>query len=353
MLHRLPNIKPSIPLHVSVLFILIAVRLIWKVSFPLLLIFAGLYLLCYIVYIVSCRLLNKSPWVQGYHVPLAWIFITMLFLGGLYHFDRAGWLWFKVTGYNATLPEMISDPVDLSPADFAKTHSIFSLDPEDSTKLVLKEGEYTIEKTILIPRGATVVIEPGTILKFAVGRSLISRSPIIACGTEQQPIVLTAKNKWRKWGVVGIIRTGKSVFEQVKFEHGRQARVNNIDFFATLSVIASEVEINNCLFQNLYGKDALNIRYGKVLIQNSTFRNTYKDGIDLDGGEGIISQNRFYNCADEGIDLSENKRIEVFKNEIYDRKGGKIAADYNLDNIISLNTLGYSEESESMTQNPK
>jgi hypothetical protein len=152
---------------------------------------------------------------------------------------------------------------------------------------------------------------------------------------------------------VGIIRTGKSVFEQVKFEHGRQARVNNIDFFATLSVIASEVEINNCLFQNLYGKDALNIRYGKVLIQNSTFRNTYKDGIDLDGGEGIISQNRFYNCADEGIDLSENKRIEVFKNEIYDRKGGKIAADYNLDNIISLNTLGYSEESESMTQNPK
>jgi hypothetical protein len=329
-----------------VLFILISAKLIWKVSFLLLLIAAAIYLVCYAVYIVSCRILNKSPWVQGYHVPLAWIFITMLFLGGLYHYDRAGWLWIKVTGFDVTLPEMISDPPELSPAVFVQTHTIFSLDPEDSTNLVLKEGEYSIEKTILIPRSSTVVIESGAVLKFAVGRSLISRSPIIARGTAEKPIVFTAKNNWRKWGAVGIVHTGKSVFEHVKFEHGRSARVNNIDFFAALSVIGSEVEITNCEFENLYGKDAVNVRYGKVLIQNNSFRNTYKDGIDLDGGEGVISQNYFYDCADEGIDLSENERIEVFDNEIYDHKGGKIAADYNLDEIISLNTLGFSEKGE-------
>lgn len=344
--------RPSIPLHLSVLLILLIAKLVWKLALPFLLIVAGIYLLCYAVILGVCRVIGKSPWVQSYHIPLAWLLTTMLFFGGLYHYDRASWAWYKLTGFDTTLPEFFPDAAaNLSNAEFVKRYPIFTVDPGDSTQLLLKAGDYVIEKTILVPRGGVLIIEPGTVLRFAAGRSLISLRPLIARGTADQPILFTAKDAWRKWGVIGVVRAarlpgpageGKSIFEYATFEHGRQARVNNIDFFAALSIIESEVEVSRCRFENLYGKDALNVRYGKSLIRDSIFENVYKDGIDLDGGEGIITRNRFINCGDEGIDLSENEHIQAFENEIYDAKGGRIAAEVNIEELISSNTLGYS-----------
>lgn len=346
--------RPSLPLHLSVLLILLVAKLIWNLALPFLLITAGIYLLCYTLILGICRLIGKSPWVQSYHIPLAWLLAIMLFFGGLYHYDRAGWLWFKLTGFDLTLPEMFPEAMaNLSSAEFVKRYPIFNVDPGDSTQLRLKKGEYLIEKNILVPRGGVLVIEPGTTLRFAAGRSLISLRPLIARGTAEQPIRFTAKDSWRKWGVVGVVRAAghpgsveaaKSIFEYVTFEQGRQARINNIDFFAGLSIIEAEVEISHCRFQNMYGKDALNVRQGKSLIQDNVFENIYKDGIDLDGGEGIITRNRFINCGDEGIDLTENEHIQAFENEIYDAKGGRIAAELNLEQLISLNTLGHYKE---------
>ncbi len=344
--------RPSVPLHLSVLLILFVAKLIWKLSLPFLLIIAGIYLLCYAVILGVCRVIGKSPWVQSYHIPLAWLLSVMVFFGGLYHYDRAGWAWYKLTGFDTTLPEFFPDAAANFPnAEFVKRYPIFTVDPGDSAQLLLKEGDYVIEKTILVPRGGVLVIEPGTALRFAAGRSLISLRPLIARGTADKPILFTAKDSWRKWGVVGVVRAAgrpgsveaeKSIFEYVTFEQGRQARVNNVDFFAGLSIIESAVEISRCRFRNMYGKDALNVRYGKSLIQDNVFENVYKDGIDQDGGEGIITRNRFINCGDEGIDLTENWHIRAFENEIYDSGGGRVAAEVNVEELISLNTLGYS-----------
>ena len=143
---------------------------------------------------------------------------------------------------------------------------------------------------------------------------------------------------------MGVVRSGKSIFEYANFRDGRTARVNNIDFFAMLSVIGGDVEITNCEFLDAYGKDAINVRYGDVMIANNLIVNTYKDGIDLDGGSGVISHNRFVNCDDEGIDLSENEHIEVYENDIRDTRGGSIGADVNLEEIKAQNSLGFLNE---------
>ena len=144
-------------------------------------------------------------------------------------------------------------------------------------------------------------------------------------------------------GSRGVVEAGPSVFENVRFEHGRQALINNIDFFGALSLINSEAEIAFSEFVDLFGKDGVYVHDGRVRIFENRFEDIYKDGLDLDGGAGEISRNQFINSGDEGIDLGDNLDVRVFDNQVLDPRGGRISADVNLDAIIDANTLGYSE----------
>ena len=284
---------------------------------------------------------QKSSWRQVAELLGVMFIVITLLLTGLYNFDRAGWNWYMLTGYNSTPQENLFALANLTREDFLRRYSHFTSDRLDPNRLILPKGEYDIDRTIIIPVGLSLVIEPGAVLRFAVGRSLISYGPITARGREEEMIVFTAQKDWLKWGVVGIVRAEKSIFEYALFEHGRQARVNDVDFFGCLSAIESELEINRCQFRNLYGKDGVYIGKGKVVARNNMFCNLFKDGVDLDGSRGVIGQNYFVNCGDEGIDLSENYEVQVVANVIYDRRGGRIDADHNLEEIKSQNVLGF------------
>lgn len=273
------------------------------------------------------------------------LLLLAIILGSIYWLDRAGWLWFRFTGYETALAEDLSHLVELSPQDFVERNPAFLIDPNDPTRLVLPKGTYLFNHTVLVPQGSILTIEPGTTLRFDAGRSLISYSPIIALGTDNDPVLFTAHNKWLKWGVVGIVQAGPSVFEHVRFEHGRLANVNNIEFFGALSLIETEAEIRYSQFVNLFGKDGIYGRYSHLLVEDNVFQDNFRDGLDMDGGTGRIIRNLFINCGDEGIDLSENDDfddIQVVDNIILDSKGGQIGAEYHLDEILSINTLGFS-----------
>ncbi len=270
-----------------------------------------------------------------------WLLITALLLGSIYKLDKGGWNWYKATGYNFTLPENLQDQIGISNSEFLSRNPTFTVSTNDSSILVLKEGKHEIDRTVIVPSGNLLVIEPGSILRFRGGASLISYRPMQARGTAAEPIIFAAKAAWRKWGVLGVVNAGKSVFEYAKFENGRQALVNGLNFPGCLSLIGSEVEIAHCEFTNLYGKDAIYINKGRVHISKNFVRNTFKDGLDLDGGTGLVHQNRFINCGDEGIDLSDNRDLQVVANEILDTRGGRVAADYNLDTIKSRNILSF------------
>ena len=321
----------------------VVAKLSWKVPNPLLLVSGVIFVVCFALFLNLRRRFDPPATAQQALLLICvWIVAAASFFGAVYRWDKAGWIWFKLTGYDVTLAEELSSLVDLRPREFVRQNPIFSLDPHDSTKLALSKGTYNIDKTIILPSGVTLAIAPGTMLRFKIGCSLISYSPVIARGTEQSPIIFTAQNKWRKWGVIGVVSKEKSIFEHVRFEHARQALVNGIDFVAGLNLHGAEVEITRCQFSNMFGKDAVNIRDGRVLIRFNIFRDCFKDGLDLDGGAGEVSDNRFINCDDEGIDLSENFAVQVFRNEILDARGGRIAADNDFETIKSLNTLGYS-----------
>jgi len=268
----------------------------------------------------------------------------MLFFGTAFHVDRSRWLYHRLTGYDTTLSDDQFHLADAPVRSFLAYNRSFVPDPRDASWIVLPAGTYVVDRTVIVPRHTRLTIEAGTTIRFEHGCSLISYSPVEARGTTARPIVFRSQHRFRKWGVLGILGDGLSVFEHARFENGRQARVNGVDFFGTLSLIGANVEISNCRFVRLYGKDGVYVRGGHVAIHDNLFQNVRKDGLDLDGGSGEVSHNRFIDCRDEGIDLSQTGDVDVFENIILDARGGRIGTDRDLEFLKAKNALGYTQD---------
>ncbi|MCG3120190.1 MAG: hypothetical protein ALAOOOJD_02815 [bacterium] len=314
------NLKLVIPVTLLVVAGLAIAKELYKVPNPLLEFIGATFGVCSIVFWGLQRPGRNSAVTQLTIWLLSCSVVTVATLVAVYRIDHAGWLWFKLTGYNETLPENLADRLKLTAVDLVARHRLFAIEAQDAAQLHIAKGAYTIDETIVVPAGFTVTIAPGAVLQFGAGCSFISYSPLIARGTESEPIIFTAKNPWLKWGVVGVVRASQAVFEHVRFEQGRQALVNDIDFPGTLSLVETVAEVTHSEFVDLYGKDGAQVHGGEVVFRYNAFRNTFKDGVDFDGGAGEISHNRFENCGDEAIDLGEDSQVQVSDNVIIGSK---------------------------------
>ncbi|MFW6069250.1 MAG: hypothetical protein ACOC9E_06685, partial [Chloroflexota bacterium] len=277
--------RVALPLTAFILFLIAVVRLIWRTPKTITLVAIGSFLLVSAVYwLLEPRLGARwrergAPFHIGFSLA-SWILPLALLLGSVYTIDRAGWLWYQVTGYDTVLAQDLSSMVDVPIGDFLEQHDMFAVDPQNDGGILLARGVYDIDETVVIPRGTSLRIEPGAVVRFGAGRSLISYSPIIARGAPEEPIHFNARNRWLKWGAVGIVEAGPSEFEHVIFENGREAFVNGVNFFGALSVIHADVQIEHSRFSNLVGKDGVNVQYGHSRIEDNAWRNIRKDGLD-------------------------------------------------------------------------
>ncbi len=323
---------------------LAAAHLFLHVPKPMLLVSAGLFLVCCLIFRLAYRHLHGSLSFRIAILYLVWVGLAgSLFWVG-FHIDRSRWVYYRLTGYDLSFSDEKSYLAIVPVRNFLAYNRTFAADPDAPGHILLRRGEHVIDHTVVVPRDTHLTIEAGAVLRFHHGSSLISYSAIVARGTASDPIVFTARDQTRKWGAVGIVGGGLSIFEHAHFDQGRHVRVNGTDFYGTLSLIGADVEIRHSRFVDLYGKDAVYVRGGHVVIQDNLFENVRKDGLDLNGGHGTVSHNRFVNCHDEGIDISEAGEVEIVDNVILDARGGRIGADGDADDLKAHNTLGYSED---------
>lgn len=334
------EIGPPLLLAACVFSVLAAGHVALHVPKTMLAVAAGLFVICLTVF-----------WCMHWHEKgsfawkiallfMVWVSVSGLLFGTAFHLDRSRWLYFQLTGYDVPFCADKTPLADASPRSFLAHNPSFLPDPDRPGHLVLPAGVHIVERTLVVPRDTGLTIEPGTTLRFEHGCSLISYSPIVARGTDSQPIRFIARDRYRKWGAVGIVGDGQSVFEHAHFENGRHVRVNGMDFYGTLSLIGSDVAIRSSRFERLYGKDAVYVRGGDVLIEDNLFRNIRKDGLDMDGGTGSVCRNRFIDCRDDGIELSQTGSVQVVDNVVLDARGGRIGTDRNQSRLEAGNTLG-------------
>jgi hypothetical protein len=173
-------------------------------------------------------------------------------------------------------------------------------------------GRHIIQNDIFIPSGMNLIIEPNTSLLFDKNTSIISEGVIIAKGTIEEPVILTAsKDLWD--GMLLFGSTDKSVFENVHFTNlgGTGAVVNphgtvRDGWIMTggVNVLDTKVRFDNCIFINCLTEDALNIFSSSFSLENCRFENCESDGFDGDFVNGSLKNCQFINIKGDGVDFS-------------------------------------------------
>ncbi len=264
---------------------------------------------------------------------------------------------------------LIQEMIESSQKEFWQKDSIFTLGDEDKV-ILIKEGNHSIKKDVIIPPGLTVVIEPGAVLEMGSKASIVSLSPIIAEGTEDKPIKVIPLKEKKPWGVIAVLGTGsrESQFEQMIFQGGSETFLNNVYLSGQLSIYHADVLIRDCQFLEAKADDSLNLKYGKFLIEssffgennadaidldfvtgeviNSTFEKNGNDSIDVSGARVLIKNNTISNSGDKCISIGEESETEVVANvldscsigiEIKDSSVAHIEDNQIINNNIGIN----------------
>ena len=212
--------------------------------------------------------------------------------------------------------------------------------------IILPSGSYAFYRDVIVPANLRMVIDAGTTIYMGKNVSFLSYSPIIASTDKSKPIRILRASPSEAWGTFAVVNTenDKNVFNYVQFNGGSGAKINGITFTGMVAFHNSDADIKNSSFINAGDDDGLNIKYGRVLVENSYFSQNFSDGIDIDfsdketkiinnqfiangyggGGDGIdlswsdilIEGNKILTCTDKGISIGESSNSFINNNEI-------------------------------------
>jgi hypothetical protein len=177
---------------------------------------------------------------------------------------------------------------------------------------------------LFIPKGYKVIIKPGVEILLKEQGQILSESPFLAIGKENDSIKFISTINENK-GIL-FLNAKKSFFKYVKFKG-----INNYsDEFRTLpgsiSFYESPVSINHSTFDTSFGgDDLLNIVRTEFEILNSELLNSKADALDSDFSAGIIKNTLFNKIGNDAIDISGSK-LYINKLRINDVKDKGISA---------------------------
>ena len=221
----------------------------------------------------------------------------------------------------------------------AKDFKFISID-ESAKKIYIAPGKWTIDRSLIIPRGYMVICREGTILDLKNSATILCYSPWDFRGTEEAPIVIQSSDSTGQ-GVAVLDAQQESILEYVTFHNLSNPSQEGWALTGAVTFYESPLQVSHCQFAYNRCEDALNIFRAEFLIDRSLFTNTQADAFDGDFVKGKVTNTFYVACGNDGIDVS-GSYIEVSHVTI-DGSGDKgLSAGENsqiiADNITILNT---------------
>jgi len=168
-------------------------------------------------------------------------------------------------------------------------------------------GTIQLSRTVEIPEGDTLVIEPGTTLRLAPDVSIISHGLVLAEGTAAKPIRVLPVEEGRPWGTFSLQGPGAdgSVLRWVEFDQGGGALEDRIEYTAMVSIHRTpHATLDHDTFRdNLRSDDTFHCAHSDCRLTNSHFIRANSDAVDFDIATGDILNNTFEASGGDAIDL--------------------------------------------------
>jgi hypothetical protein len=174
---------------------------------------------------------------------------------------------------------------------------------EKTRTLTFKKGSHSIDKVVHIPADYIIEIEAGFELNLRNDASVISYSPWLARGTEEEPIRFLSEDG-TGGGIFVSSPEQKSVLTDTYFSNLSIPRVNYWSLSGSVNFNETTVELSNCIFEKNRSEDALNIIRSDFTMDSIQFKSTYSDAFDGDFVTGKITNSVFTDSGNDGIDVS-------------------------------------------------
>ncbi len=172
---------------------------------------------------------------------------------------------------------------------------------ESNKTITFKSLSHVFKEDLIIQPGYTVHAKEGTVIELKNNSNLISYSPFIFTGTQNNPIEINSD----KEGSVTLINTQhKSVLYNIIFKNLSDLNYQHLNISGGINFYQADVDLISCSFMNSLAEDAINIIRSNFFITDCSFKNIYSDAIDIDFGNGIISDTTFKNVGNDSIDVS-------------------------------------------------
>ncbi|MDA0820834.1 MAG: CotH kinase family protein [Proteobacteria bacterium] len=171
----------------------------------------------------------------------------------------------------------------------------------DGKKLVMSQGQHTLDETVVVDGVEELQIHPGTNLTLTNNASLIVRASAQLHGTSEFPIVIHGDNGG---GFAVIGAKGESKIENVVFDKLSNPQDGAWALTGAVTFYESPVSIRSTQFLNNSSEDAFNGIRSKIEMVDSTFKNVLRDAVDVDFGNIKIRELVFEDVGNDAIDVS-------------------------------------------------
>ena len=167
---------------------------------------------------------------------------------------------------------------------------------------VIPQGNYTLNKLVVIPTGSQLYVAPGVKIDIQSGGGIVSYSPVIFDGNELNPVMINGNDQGQ--GLLVIKAKEKSVINQTKFIGLKPITTYSYQTLGAVNFYESEVNLDGVEFIENQAEDQLNIIRSKFLIKNSSFIGALSDGVDFDFSKGKVIDCRLVEMTNDGVDFS-------------------------------------------------
>ncbi|MFQ5335028.1 MAG: right-handed parallel beta-helix repeat-containing protein, partial [Flavobacteriales bacterium] len=179
----------------------------------------------------------------------------------------------------------------------------FLLKDEDAKTITIKEGNWNIRQTLIVPKDY-VLKGTGNIKLNLLNKSMIlSYSPIELIGSEKHPVEIYSTDS-TGMGILVMNSGSASLLKQVRFNNLSNPSENDWKLTGAITFYQAPLKIEHCGFYQNRSEDALNIVRSGFAMENCLFSGTSSDAFDTDFSSGTISSTSFLDCGNEAIDIS-------------------------------------------------
>jgi hypothetical protein len=204
-------------------------------------------------------------------------------------------------------------------AAYINNHKYISVD-EVKKEISFSKDSVVVSAPLIIQKGYTFKLDPGTIVNIIDGGKIISHSPLNFVGTIKTPIKVYSSDT-RGQGLLVLSEQRKSILKHVIFDQLRNPTHGSWGVTGSVTFYESPVNLEYVSVKNNKCEDALNIVRTTFTMSNVTISNTQSDAFDGDFVKGSILNCRFNNLGNDAIDVSgSDLRIKnVIVSNAYDK----------------------------------